>query len=150
MKSLIYNSEVVLSLNTLFWEGTTPSCFACRLAPKRRHVRWLERKLKDLNLYKERQQTILDMIKKRLSQANPNNLPKAANLDSDTISVSSEVCYCLCVTQQIHMITLLGRCCVVPVRGVWVCKDCPVSNSISVETLWLKHLPNMKTSPSLG
>ena len=24
MKSLIYNSEVVLSLNTLFWDGTTP------------------------------------------------------------------------------------------------------------------------------
>ena len=102
--------EAVLSLNTLFGKGLLlmcckwrfvllfNSCFAYRLAPKRRHVRWLERKLKDLNLYKERQQTILDMIKKRLSQANPNNLPKAANLDSDTISVSSEVFYCPCVT----------------------------------------------------
>ncbi|XP_067942710.1 tyrosine-protein kinase Fer-like isoform X2 [Watersipora subatra] len=50
--------------------------------PKRRHLKWLERKLKEAHLYKNRQQKIYDTITQRLQQSDRSNLPKASSLES--------------------------------------------------------------------
>jgi len=55
---------------------------ACRLVPKKRHLKWLERKLEEQTLCKSRQQAITELIASKLSQANSSNLPRASDLDS--------------------------------------------------------------------